>query len=191
MQNKSGESQEFQRKNEKLKSRRTTITGDWTELQKIAQKTYSSGFTNQYRKHNDNQGRERGSVENFLPLLLQTVSPLKSMSHSPSDPGICMDSGGEDLGSDPQELNRCSDSAHSSPFSSSSSSSSSFSSCSSPNSSSEPGKEEAVSMAYIDESKTMHSYIASRGQRECELDIYEVRPPCLRVTKKIVEVVRV
>ena len=52
------------------------------------------------------------------------------------------------------------------------------------------GHEEAVSLAYIDESRTVHKYIASRGQREKEQEIYEMRPPCLHVTKKIVEVVR-
>jgi hypothetical protein len=29
-----------------------------------------------------------------------------------------------------------------------------------------------------------------RGQREREQEIYEMRPPCLHVTKKIVKVVR-
>ena len=182
------------------------------ELRKIAEQTNSSGPRSQHRKYifKPEKVLERNSVENFLPLLLQPCPPVKSASHSPSDPGICMDSEGEDTFTNiprvhpTQELNRGSDSAHSSNFSSSSSSSSTFSlsSCSSPTfmsdtrieeavSMSDTRIEEAVSMAYIDESKTVHSYIASRGQRECELDIYEVRPPCLRVTKKIVEVVRV
>ena len=43
--------------------------------------------------------------------------------------------------------------------------------------------EEAVSLAHIDESKTMHSYIASRGQREREEDIYEVVPPKIHILK--------
>ena len=136
-------------------------------------------------------------MKSFLPLLLQTCPPVKSPSHSPSDPGICMEDSGEETSSEQPapDTARGSDSAHSSTFFSSSSSigsSSSSSSCSSPTFLKDGGgKEEALSMAYIDESKTVHSYIASRGQRECEQEIYEVRPPCLRVTKRIVEVVRV
>jgi hypothetical protein len=36
--------------------------------------------------------------------------------------------------------------------------------------------EEAISLAYIQNSKVVHKYIASRGQREKETDIYEVLP---------------
>ena len=161
---------------------------------------------------------EQLNKDGFLNnLLLQTVpmEPSSStLTHSPSDPGICMDSGSgddtkasssnsqhsssssgiadgdsvktetaDDSGHDEKTVEGVggSDSAHSTSPSSSSPSSSI----------SGLGHEEAVSLAYIDESRTVHKYIASRGQREKEQEIYEVRPPCLHVTKKIVEVVRV
>ena len=38
-------------------------------------------------------------------------------------------------------------------------------------------EEEVTSMSFIQEDKIMHSYIASRGQREREMEIYEVQPP--------------
>jgi hypothetical protein len=44
-------------------------------------------------------------------------------------------------------------------------------------SSSSVSEEEVTSMSFIPESKIMHSYIASRGQREREMEIYEVKPP--------------
>ena len=44
-------------------------------------------------------------------------------------------------------------------------------------SSSSVAEEEGISIPYIQEKKIMHSYIASRGQREREMDIYEVQPP--------------
>ena len=163
---------------------------------------------------------EQLNQDGFLNnLLLQTVPvepSTSTLTHSPSDPGICMDSGSgddtktsssngqhsssssgiadgdsvktetasNDSGHDEKTVERVggSDSAHSSTSPSSSSPASSLSGL---------GHEEAVSLAYIDESRTVHKYIASRGQREKEQEIYEVRPPCLHVTKKIVEVVRV
>ena len=45
-------------------------------------------------------------------------------------------------------------------------------------------REEAVSLAFVQESATVHSYIASRGQREKEEEIYEVLPPTIAVRKK-------
>ena len=39
--------------------------------------------------------------------------------------------------------------------------------------------EEAISLAFVQESATVHSYIASRGQREREQEIYEVLPPTI------------
>ena len=44
-------------------------------------------------------------------------------------------------------------------------------------SSSSVAEEEVTSMSYINENTIMHSYIASRDQREREMEIYEVQPP--------------
>lgn len=96
--------------------------------------------------------------------------PVSSNHHSPSDQGIYMDSGSDVAkttdGSGGRRRGGGSDSAHSSTHSpSTSTTGSSSSSCSSSSSLSvceEAGIEEAVSLAYIDESKTVHKYIASR-----------------------------
>ena len=122
-------------------------------------------------------------------VMTTTAPSTPSSTHSPSDPGICMDSGSddpatcidEDSGSEdpvtdsagdddshrnedpaPKDLNveTGSDSAHSP--------SSSVSSPPASPAGSLSGFEEAVSLAYIDESRTVHKYIASRGQRERE-----------------------
>ena len=45
-------------------------------------------------------------------------------------------------------------------------------------------KEEAISLAFVEESAAVHSYIASRGQREKEEEIYEVLPTRIAIQKK-------
>ena len=42
-------------------------------------------------------------------------------------------------------------------------------------------REEAISMKYIDQCLTVHKYIASRGQREKEQEIYEVLPSVIKI----------
>lgn len=211
---------------EKKRFRRATLTGDWTDLKQGEQYTVPSTVRQLY-SCSDTMLHQTDSKENLglSSLLLRTCSPTKPAHHSPSDPGICMDSGSDEAtvqttptGHNSSHSTLRSDSSHSvlrskessnsfqhgSDSAHSTSPSSSSSSCSSPSSSSSSssfsltcveeavsltGLEEAISLAYIDESRTVHKYIASRGQREREEDIYEYRPPCLHITKKI-EVVR-
>ena len=45
-------------------------------------------------------------------------------------------------------------------------------------------RETDISLAFVAESATVHSYIASRGQREKEEEIYEVLPARIAVRKK-------
>lgn len=47
----------------------------------------------------------------------------------------------------------------------------------------EEDEETAVSLAFVEESATVHKYIASRGQREKEEEIYEVLPPTIAIKK--------
>ena len=39
-------------------------------------------------------------------------------------------------------------------------------------------REEVLSLAHIDQNLIVHSYVASRGQREKEVEIYEHLPAC-------------
>ena len=45
-------------------------------------------------------------------------------------------------------------------------------------------REDAVSLAFLEESATVHKYIASRGQREKEQEIYEVVPSTILIKQK-------
>ena len=56
---------------------------------------------------------------------------------------------------------------------------------SSPASSPDPDTEERLSLAFIRTSAVQHQYVASRGQREREIEIYEVVPPTLLVRRSI------
>ena len=55
---------------------------------------------------------------------------------------------------------------------------------SSPASSPDPDTEERLSLAFIRTSAVQHQYVASRGQRERETEIYEVVPPTLLVRRR-------
>ena len=94
----------------KEKSRRSTLTGDWTELKEIQIATNDimdckRNCSSRQRPHVRKIFERGGSLEQlnkdafFNTLLLQTCPPGKeevSLTHSPSDPGICMDSGSGD-----------------------------------------------------------------------------------------------
>ena len=54
----------------------------------------------------------------------------------------------------------------------------------SPASSPDPDTEERLSLAFIRTSAVQHQYVASRGQREREIEIYEVVPPTLLVRRR-------
>lgn len=55
---------------------------------------------------------------------------------------------------------------------------------SSSSSSPDPDTEERLSLAFIRTSAVQHQYVASRGQRERETEIYEVVPPTLLVRRR-------
>lgn len=55
---------------------------------------------------------------------------------------------------------------------------------SSPACSPDPDMEERLSLAFIRTSAVQHQYVASRGQRERETEIYEVLPPTLLVRRR-------
>mgnify|MGYP007015715414 CR=1 FL=1 len=61
---------------------------------------------------------------------------------------------------------------------------------SSPASSPDPDTEERLSLAFIRTSAVQHQYVASRGQRERETEIYEVLPPTLLVRRRSIKQAR-
>ena len=172
----SGGSRERRRKQQ----RRATITGAWAELHNIQRTQSDSGQLNTAdpenaeRRNDSDLAMDKGRL--LANLLLKVCSPQlpatldddnkpSSSNHSPSDQGIYMDSSGSEVAvaktTDSKMLRgNGSDSAHSSTHSPSSTTDSSSESLSLVY---EVGvEEEAVSLAYIDESRTVHKYIASR-----------------------------
>ena len=61
---------------------------------------------------------------------------------------------------------------------------------SSPACSPDPDMEERLSLAFIRSSAVQHQYVASRGQRERETEIYEVLPPTLLVRRRSIRQAR-
>ena len=61
---------------------------------------------------------------------------------------------------------------------------------SSPASSLAPDTEERLSLAVIRATAVQHQYVASRGQRERETEIYEVVPPSLLVMRSASDLAR-
>ncbi len=136
-----------------------------------------------HKRYDSDLALDKGRM--LASLLLKVCSPAPpttpaadklspSNHHSPSDQGIYMDSGSDvvvakttKIAAEGKLRGNGSDSAHSSTHSPTSDSSSLSASTSPEEASSlsllyEMGGEEAVSLAYIDESKTVHKYIASR-----------------------------
>ena len=61
---------------------------------------------------------------------------------------------------------------------------------SSPACSPDPDTEERLSLAFIKTSAVQHQYVASRGQRERETEIYYVLPPTLLVRRRSIRQAR-
>ena len=61
---------------------------------------------------------------------------------------------------------------------------------SSPACSPDPDTEERLSLAFIKTSAVQHQYVASRGQRERETEIYYVLPPTLLVRRRSIKQAR-
>ncbi len=147
-------------------------------------KVADSAAVKHHKRYDSDLALDKGRM--LASLLLKVCSPAPPPTpgadklspanhHSPSDQGIYMDSGSDVVVAKTTKIppaegklrGNGSDSAHSSTHSPTSDSSSLSASTSPEEASSlsllyEMGGEEAVSLAYIDESKTVHKYIASR-----------------------------
>ena len=206
-------------KHSKRSNRRKTLNGDWTELNalqaaKVNEQLMQAARFNQQLNHMpprqlfeayESLDRETMAKETMMnQFLLQTCETKASGiggSETPSDAGI----GSTDSGGEYSNSKKSPDSSVLRKNSSDSGGSSSDSALDRSNDEDHAlyandhldgggsdglgENEEAVSLAHIDDSKTMHSYIASRGQREREEDIYEVVPPKLRI-RKTTEIIR-
>ncbi len=148
-----------------------------------------------HKRYDSDLALDKGRM--LASLLLKVCSPAPptpaadklspANHHSPSDQGIYMDSGSDVVVAKTTRIpategklrGNGSDSAHSSTHSPTSDSSSLSASTSPEEASSlsllyEMGGEEAVSLAYIDESKTVHKYIASRYTSTLYCTVYMV-----------------